>query len=125
LTLKVVVAGPSDEAVGLVRTLLDGENISITLATTSSARSVRRIVTPDTDAVVLFLSETDYPWDLRELLRDFTHACFVLIAASAPPRAAIARIARTYGAIIVGRSDPPVIVLASLYSLLAQRVGSP
>ena len=122
--LHVVVAGESYRAVfPLVTKLVATNAFNVSVYGSRHADQIADYIAPDTDAVVLFLTDSDNVFELRELLSKFATQAFVLVDANNPPRAALARLADSFGAALARADEGPVIVTATLTSLLAQRVG--
>jgi glycine cleavage system regulatory protein len=118
--LKVLVARDSYGKVGhVVRALLDGGAFDVSVRGVCPFSRVADFLTDDTQAVVLALSDADNLSELRELVSRFPETAFLLVA-DKPTRPALARLADTLGAGLVAADDPPVVMTATLSSLLAQ-----
>jgi hypothetical protein len=58
--------------------------------------------------------------DVRALLSSSPETRFVFIVPQMPPRAALARVVREHGGVILSRRDAPIVVMATLVASLAE-----
>lgn len=122
---NVLIAGDSyDRIVPAVRALLTSGGYRLTISEGRCLGRLPRLVADDTQAVVLFLTDADNCIELRDLVTCFPATAFLFVAPRKPARAALARLANTLRAGLVTSDDAPVVLAATLTSLLAQHAAS-
>jgi hypothetical protein len=72
---------------------------------------------------VVELDEHASALDLRDLLARCPGVCFLFIAAELPLRHAVARVMRDNGHAWIGRDESPVVIIATVTALLAERAA--
>ncbi len=122
--LNIFAAGPYDRMMPTLNVLLSAKRLTVTVSDTPAIDAVRRILTRDYDAAMLFLSETPNIAELRELMQRFPDVGFLLVTPQKPARSALARLAKERAAAVVAADEGPVVAVATLYAMLAQRTTS-
>lgn len=112
------------ELVVALRALRTGVT-AIQATTRSAAREGCKHLTLEPLAMVVALQPTDTVVDVRELLAAGMpgRTPIVLVAPDHPPRAALVRLASEYGAAALPCDEAPVVVAATVVSMLHQRQG--
>jgi hypothetical protein len=123
---NVLIAGDSyDQIVPVVSALLVSRAFSLTVSELHAFSRLPDLIVDDTHAVVLFLTEVENSVELKELVSRFPETAFLFVAPRKPARAALARLADALGAGLVTADDAPVVMEATLTSLLAQHERHP
>lgn len=122
---NVLMVGPYAEMVPILNAVLSAGNFAITVCEAMHLDAVHRLISDDTDAAIVFLTDRHSAVDIRELVQQRPDVRLLLVIPTKPPRAAIARVANEIGAAIVSYDEGPLIIVATLFSMLAQRSTSP
>ena len=94
-----------------------------TVTVAESARPLARalqLVAHWPKAMLVMLDGSENLVDVRALLSSSPETRFVFIVPQMPPRAALARVVREHGGVILSRSDAPIVVVATLVASLAE-----
>lgn len=117
--LNILAVGRYEQLMPTLRALLSAKRLTVTVS--EFLNDLTRHLSGGVDAAILFLPDTVNLQSLRKTLCAFPGTSFLLVSPYKPPRAAIARLAREQDAVLVAADDGPVVVVASLYAILAQR----
>jgi hypothetical protein len=119
--LNVLVARDSHGKVGPVASaLLTSGVFNVSVYGVCALSRLPDFISDDTHGVVLLLSDRDDSVDPRELVSRFPETAFLFVAPRKPAPSALARLADALGTGLVTADEAPVVIAATLTSLLAQ-----
>ncbi|HYM14225.1 MAG TPA: hypothetical protein VEZ14_01540 [Dehalococcoidia bacterium] len=109
----------------ILNAVLSSGAFGITVSEAARLDAVPRLISDNTDAAIVFLTDWHNAAELRELVQQCPSVRFLLVTPTKPPRAALARAVSELGAAIVSCDEGPLIIVATLLSMLAQSSASP
>jgi hypothetical protein len=125
---NVILVGHEYEILMELAVGLRGMPFTVTVV--QSERPLARALEPAAHwpkAMLVTLDGLENVVDVRALLSRSPETRFVFIIPQMPPRAALARVVREHGGVILSRGDAPIVVVATFVALLAEApaVGRP
>jgi hypothetical protein len=84
-------------------------------------QTAHQLVQHQPAAMIVALPGNELISDIRELLSASDRTAFLFLVPDMPPRAALARLVNTHGSAILSAHEPTVVVVATLFALLASR----
>jgi hypothetical protein len=101
---------------------LQGARYGVSLAEAPEpVRMARRLMQLRPAVIVIGLSGNESVVDLRDLLEGHGDTRVLLLAPRMPVRAAFARVADRYDAVILSREEPPIVIASTVIAMLAAR----
>jgi hypothetical protein len=121
---QIVIAGPAMSALVELSLLLDKSTYSVFLI--EARRPTDRLLLEgagDPEAIVVYLNGEENVVDIRRLLDAYADARCLLLVPDFPPSPAISRIAASFGAALMRQSESPLVVVATLVTMMASVSG--
>jgi hypothetical protein len=103
-------------------------SVSRSVVISAAPRPVRRALSGDfgDPAVALVcLDGSENIGDVRQLLSEHPATTFLFLSRTSPPRSSMAHAVRSAGGEIMSSQDKPIVIAATVITLLAQRHAGP
>lgn len=121
MKLHILLAGPVLPQLAAVSAKLDAHEFSTTLL--ASPRPLARVLSDESDtaALIVYLAGNETLMDFHDLFDARPGTAVVFLLDSFPPPAAIRRLVDRNAAVLLRSGECPLVVVATLVSLLAQQ----
>jgi hypothetical protein len=119
---EVVIVHEDERALMTLAVALSSAPYEITAAEPADTlQTARRLIQHQPAAMIVALPGNELISDIRELLSASDRTALLFLIPDMPPRAALARLVNAHGAAILSAQEPTVVVVATLFALLASR----
>jgi hypothetical protein len=119
---EVVIVHQDERALMTLAVALSHAPYEITASEpVDTLQTARQLIQHEPAAMIVALPGNELISDIRELLSASDRTAFLFLIPDIPPRAALARLVSQHGSAILSAREPTVVVVATLFALLASR----
>jgi hypothetical protein len=119
---EVVIVHHDEQALMTLTVALSSAPYEITASEPlDTLEGARKLIKHEPAAMIVALPGDELVSDIRELLSASDRTAFLFLVPDMPPRAALARLVNQHGSAILSPDEPTVVVIATLFALLAGR----